>query len=64
MVRVFVYDGKEIQDHDPEKTVDEIQKELATFYPDLANARVVERKRDGDDVYEFQRQVGVKGAAR
>ena len=64
MARVFVYDGKEIKDHDESLTVAEIQQQLAGFYPDIANARVIERKRGDDDVYEFQKQVGVKGKGR
>ena len=61
MARVFVYDGREMPDHDPEASVEDVQKQLTNFYPEIANARVTERDRGEDKVFEFVRQVGTKG---
>ena len=61
MERVFVYDGREMPDHDPEASVEDVQKQLANFYPDIANAQVKERDRGDQRIFEFVRQVGTKG---
>lgn len=59
--RVFVYEGREFPDPDPNLSVEEVQKTMANFFPELANAEVKEAKRDDDSLYEFVRKVGVKG---
>lgn len=61
MARIFVYDGKEYPDPDPEKTPDEVKLIWADFLPELANAEVVEHKRGEDTIYELKKRVGVKG---
>ena len=64
MARIFVVDGREMPDHDPNLSIADVQRQLATFYPEVANAQVSESKRGDDDIYEFRRQVGVKGNRR
>lgn len=59
--RVFVYDGREFPDPDAALSVDEVRQSMAVFFPELANAKTVESKKDGNDVYSFEKQVGTKG---
>lgn len=68
MGRVFVYDGREFPDPDPNLSPDEVRASMSNFFPELANAEIKESQRDSttepsqkDDVYEFQRRVGTKG---
>jgi len=61
MSRIFVYDGREFPDHDPDATVEDVKKRMSDFFPDLANAEVKEAKRGDDTLYEFVRKVGTKG---
>ena len=63
MGRIFVYDGREFEDPDPEMTVDQVRANLADFYGELANATVSETKRDENTIYQFNKRVGTKGAA-
>ena len=63
MARIFVYDGREMADPDPSLTVEQVQAALTDFYPELANARHTMRQRGDDEVYEFQRVAGTKGAS-
>ena len=62
MTRIFVYDGREFEDPDPEMTVDQVKASLADFYGELANATVSETKRGEDTIYLFNKRVGTKGA--
>ena len=62
MARIFVYDNREFPDPDPDMTVDEVKASLADFLPELASATVQETTRQEDTIYQFQRQVGTKGA--
>ena len=62
MSRIFVYDGREFEDPDPEMTVEQVRTSLADFYGELANAEVKESKRGEDTVYTFSKRVGTKGA--
>ena len=62
MGRIFVYDGREFEDPDPEMTVEQVRISLADFYGDLANATVSETKRDENTIYQFNKRVGTKGA--
>ena len=62
MVRIFVYDSREFPDPDADMTVDQVRASLADFLPELASATVQETTRGEDTVYQFQRQVGTKGA--
>lgn len=61
MSRVFVYDGREYPDPDPELSPEEVRTTLANLLPELANAETKHTKRGDDDVYEFKRRVGTKG---
>ena len=61
MARIFVYDGREIDDPNPEMSVEEVREYLSHFYPELNNATTNDRSKDGDQIYEFRRRVGVKG---
>ena len=61
MARVFIYDGREFPDPDPSRSVDEVKRMLADFFPELANAEVRESKRGEDSLYELVRRVGTKG---
>lgn len=61
MARVFVYDGREFPDPDPKVSVEDVRKQLAEFFPELANAETREEQRDEDTVYTFTRRIGTKG---
>ena len=61
MARVFVYDGREFPDPDPNLTPDEVRQMMTDFFPELANAEVEETTRGEDTLYELIRKVGVKG---
>ena len=61
MARVFVYDGREFPDPDPNMSVDEVRKSMTSFFPELANAETKESKRGEDDIFEFVKRVGTKG---
>ena len=60
-MRVFIYDGREFPDPDPNLSVDEVKRMMSDFFPELANAEVREQQRDEDTVYELVRRVGTKG---
>ncbi len=62
MARVFVYDGRQIPDPDPNLSVDDVRKRLADFFPELVNSDVQERKEGEDTVYTFTRRLGTKGS--
>ena len=61
MPRVFVYDGREFPDPDPNMSIDEVRQSMTNFFPELANAETKQSKRDEDDIIEFQKRVGTKG---
>jgi PRTRC genetic system protein C len=61
MARLFVYDGREFPDPDPKLSVEDVRKQLAEFFPELANAGTREEKRGEDTVYTFTRRIGTKG---
>ena len=60
-MRVFVYDGREFPDPDPNMSIDEVRQSMTNFYPELANAETKQSKRGDDDIIEFTRRVGTKG---
>lgn len=62
MARVIVYDGREFEDPLPNGTVDEVRQYYASFFPELSNAETKTSKRGDDDVIEFKKRVGTKGA--
>ena len=61
MARVFVYDGREFPDPDPNSSVDEVKRMMTDFFPELANAEVRESSRGEDTLYELVKRVGTKG---
>ena len=61
MSRVFVYDGREFPDPDPNKTPDEVRQTMVDFFPELANAEIKQASRGEDTLYELVRKVGTKG---
>jgi len=61
MARVFVYDGREFPDPDPNMSADEVRQSMTNFFPELANADTHESKRGEDDIFEFRKRVGTKG---
>jgi len=63
MARVFVYDGREFPDPDPTMSPDEVRQSMVNFFPELSNAEIKESKKDGNDVFEFKKRVGTKGAS-
>ena len=62
MARIFVYDGREFPDPDSKLAVDDVRKQLAEFFPELANAETREEKRGEDVVYTFTKRIGTKGS--
>ena len=64
MARIFVYDGREYPDINPNLSVEQVRDHLAAFIGDLHNASHVQRTRGDDTIYEFHRRVGTKGAGR
>ena len=61
MARVFVYDGKELPDPDPNMSPEEVRQFMTSFYTELANAETKQSKRGDDDIFEFKKRVGTKG---
>lgn len=64
MARVFVIDGREHADPDTRMTIDEVRQDFANFYAELANATTPAkpaRRRGDDEIWEFEKKVGVKG---
>jgi PRTRC genetic system protein C len=64
MARIFVYDGREFPDPDSKLSVEDVRKQLAEFFPELANAETREEKREEDAVYTFMKRIGTKGQRR
>jgi PRTRC genetic system protein C len=63
MARIFIYDGKEYTDPDPNRSVDEIRQDLANIaFPELSNAETKETKRGEDKVFTFMKRTGTKGS--
>ena len=68
MARVFVYDGREFPDPNPDHKVDEVRQYMSSFFPELSNAESKESKRpstttpgETDTIIEFKKRVGTKG---
>lgn len=64
MARIFLYDGREFPDPDPALSVEDVRRQLAEFFPEVANADTRETTRGEDRVYTFTRRIGTKGARR
>ncbi len=62
MPRIFVVDGREFPDPDPNLKVDEVRQSMSVFFPELSNAETLKEKKRGEDtIFEFKRRVGTKG---
>ena len=61
MARTFVYDRREFPDPDPSMSPDEVRQSMTNFFPELANAEILQSKRGEDDIIEFKKRVGTKG---
>ena len=61
MARIFVYDGRQFPDPDPDTAVDEVRRQLSVFFPELTNADVREERRGEDTLYTFSQRIGTKG---
>lgn len=61
MARVFIYDGREFPDPDPNLSPEQVKTMMADFFPELANAEIRERQQGEDTLYDLVRKVGVKG---
>lgn len=64
MTRHFVYDGRTFPDPDPAAAVEDVRRQLADYFPELANADTREERRGEDTVYTFARRIGTKGGRR
>ena len=62
MARKFVYEDREFDDFDPNRTVEEIQQRMADHFPELANASYKKTTRGADTIYTFSKRVGTKGS--
>ena len=61
MPRIFVADGREHPDPDPNLAIEAVRDLMADFLPDLAGATHTTTARGEDTVIEFTRRVGTKG---
>lgn len=60
-MRIFVVDGREQPDPDPGRSVEEVKRLYADFYPEVATADTITAQRGDDTVVEFRRRAGTKG---
>ena len=61
MARIFIYDSRQFPDPDPKLSVEDVRRQFAEFFPELANAETREEKRGEDTVYTFSKRIGTKG---
>jgi PRTRC genetic system protein C len=61
MSRIFVYDGREFPDPDPNMTPEQVRQTMADFFPELVNSDIKQAARGEDTLYELVRKVGTKG---
>jgi PRTRC genetic system protein C len=61
MARQFIYDGRTFPDPDPRLSVEDVQRQLADYFPELVNADTREETRGDDTLYTFARRIGTKG---
>ena len=61
MPRIFVYDGRKLDDPDPDMSIEKVRETYADFFGDLVNATWQETTDGEDTIYTFQRRVGTKG---
>jgi len=61
-VRVFKYNGMELQNPGAAQSVEEVREFYANLYPELNNAEIEgPEHKAGKIVYEFRKAVGTKG---
>lgn len=69
-VRIFVADGREHPDPDPNLSIEKVRDMMADFLPDLVGAQWTETPRPSvnsapedemDTIIDFNRRVGTKG---
>lgn len=60
-MRIFVYDGREFPDPDPNLTVDQVRQHMANYFPELSNATSSENKEGENTVITLTKRVGTKG---
>ena len=53
MQRLFVYDGREFPDWDPQLTPHQVRAIIADFYPDIATTDIVHAHRGPQSIYLF-----------
>lgn len=61
MARIFLYDGREHPDPDPNSSEEDVKRLFADFFPEVATAELRTTQRGEDQVVEFIRRVGTKG---
>lgn len=61
MARIFCYDNREFPDPDPKLSVEDVRRQLADFFPELANAETRQETRSEDTLYTFSKRIGTKG---
>lgn len=61
MARIFLYDNRQFPDPDPKLSVEDVRRQFAEFFPELANAETREEKRGEDTVFTFSKRIGTKG---
>ena len=62
-IRVFKYNGMELQDPGAAQPVEEVREFYANLYPELNNAEIEgPEHKAGKIIYEFHKTVGTKGA--
>ncbi len=61
MTRVFIADNREFPDPDPTLAINEVQRLLADFLPELHNAEIKELDKNGKHFIQFIKKVGTKG---
>ena len=63
MARVFIVDGRQFPDPDPNLSVQEVRAQFAEFFPELVNADAREEAKGDDTLITFTKRIGTKGTA-
>ena len=63
MARIFIVDGRQFPDPDPNLSVQEVRAQFAEFFPELVNADAREEAKGGDTLITFTKRIGTKGTA-
>ena len=59
--RIFIADGREFPDPDPNLTIDQVRLMLADFMSELHNCKIEEADKGNIHYVTFLKTVGVKG---